>query len=88
MMGETQRDILLTGIPGWLVEDYLAALGATQQEGAWVHPAGWRAQVEAAPDYQIGSLRVGQVWLRLYGSPEAIQAAWEALEPKVLRAGG
>lgn len=88
MTSETHREILLTGLPRWLVEDYLASLGATLQRGEWVHPEGWRAQVEPAPDYQIGSLRVGQVRLRLHGSPQAVQAAWKALEPKLLRAGG
>ncbi len=87
-MEEVSQAFLLTGLPRWLVEDYLADLGAVRQADEWVHPQGWRAKVEPAPDYQIGSLRVGQVWLRLHGEAQAVQSAWEALKPKLLRAGG
>ena len=61
--------------------------GVADSDGVVVGP-GWRLTLGPAPDYVIGSLRVGRVRLVLEGQPEAVAVARAALERKMLRAGG
>jgi hypothetical protein len=83
-----ERDLLITNIPLWLMEEYLRRTGAAQRGEEWEHPAGWRAHLSPAPDYQIGSLRVGRLRLRLSGDPAAIAQAEQSLQVYLLRGGG
>ncbi len=83
-----ERELLITNIPLWLMEEYLQRMGAQRVGEEWQHPVGWRAQLHPAEDYQLGSLRVGRLRLRLYGDMDAIGRAEETLQVYLLRGGG
>lgn len=75
------------GIPLKLFQDYLIDLGGSPAEDGRVVGLGWQARLERVEDFQIGSLRVGQVRVELEGQPEALDTLLPRLEKKLLRAG-
>jgi hypothetical protein len=75
------------GIPLKLFRDYLIDLGGSQAEEGYVEGPGWRAHLERVEDFQLGSIRVGQVHVDLEGEPQALEALLPQLEKKLLRAG-
>ena len=88
-----ERERTLRGIPLWLVRSYLEDLGArpsgdpTRERVALVADA-WGATLEQVADFQIGSLRVGQVRLTLSGEDAALRPMLAALEKRLFRGGG
>ena len=80
----------IRAIPIWLLGEYLLEAGGTRSDPEeWrVKGAGWTARLTQVEDYEIGSLRVGQVRLRIDGETEAVEGLLAALAPKLLRAGG
>lgn len=78
----------MRGIPLWLLEEYLLELGARRVQPGLVAGEGWTARLEQLPDFQLGSLRVGQLRLEVQATPDAWQALQPMLEKKLLRAGG
>lgn len=78
----------MRGIPLWLLEEYLVELGAQRVQPGLVVGVGWTALLEQLPDFQLRSLRVGQLRLEVQATPEAWQALQPMLEKKLLRAGG
>jgi hypothetical protein len=87
-MAADRVETVIRGLPLWLLRDYLVQLGARPDADGTLRGPGWSASLAQAEDFAIGSLRVGQVSLRLEGAPEAVAAAQAALQPKLLRAGG
>jgi len=79
---------VVTGIPLWLLRAYLEELGGRSSAEGRLQGDGWHARLTQVEDYQIGSLRVGQVRLELDGEAEAVERVRQALEPKLMRAGG
>ncbi len=79
---------VVTGIPLWLIREYVQELGAQPGDGDTLEGPGWHMRLEQVEDYQIGSLRVGQVRLELDGDPQVLPGVRRALEKKLLRAGG
>jgi len=79
---------MVRGIPLWLLQEYLQELGGLNQGNSQVTGPNWAAHLTQIEDYQIGSLRVGQVLLFIEGEVEAMQGLQQALEKKLLRAGG
>jgi hypothetical protein len=66
----------------------LQDLGAEAEgNGRYIH-SDWSATVEQIEDYQIGSLRVGQINLTVYASEPVIEQFQSLLFPKLLRGGG
>jgi hypothetical protein len=49
---------------------------------------GWTARLIQMEDFQIGSLRSGQVRLEVRGEPAAVDTMMAALEPRLFRGGG
>ena len=78
----------IRGVPPWFIQEYLQQLGGQIETDGWVRGAGWKACLTPMEDYQIGSLRVGQVRLELRGCTEAVGDLRNALEKRLLRAGG
>jgi hypothetical protein len=78
----------LRSMPGWLIEEYLLELGGKLAENNWILGSGWKASIEKMSDFQIGSLRVGQVRLEWWGDENAILNILPVLEQKLMRAGG
>jgi hypothetical protein len=78
----------MRGIPLWLLQAYLEELGGHSTGAGYVEGEGWSAQLEQLEDYQIGSLRVGQVRLELEASEEVFERLHPQLEKKMMRAGG
>lgn len=86
-MGEPFETVV-RGVPLWLMREYLEQIGGRKQEEGWFQGQGWRARLVQIEDYAIGSLRVGQVRLKIDGEADSVARARAALEPKLLRGGG
>lgn len=97
-MTVASHERVLRGIPRWLLRGYLEELGGrvvqADQAGEPVAEedvlagAGWTARLTQIEDYQIGSLRSGQVRLTVSGEPDALAAMLTRLEPRLFRGGG
>jgi hypothetical protein len=82
-------DETLTGISRWLVRDYLVRLGG--HSGRYeddLEGPGWTARLSDAEDRRVGSLRVGQVRLQLWGTPEVVAELRADLGRLLMRGGG
>lgn len=77
----------LRGIPLWLVKSYLEELGG-QDVADRVVGEGWSARLAQMEDYQIGSIRVGQVLLELEIEEDILEEFSARLDRKLMRAGG
>ncbi len=75
------------GVPLWLLQEYLHALGGEISEGT-IRGAGWQAWLEKIEPYRIGSLSVGRVQLILEGEAAVVEPLFEKLGWKTLRGGG
>ena len=80
------RDV--RGIPLWLLREYLVEAGGRARDDHTVEGDGWSVRLTQTEDFQVGSLRVGQVRIELDGTDEGFARLWAILEPKLLRAGG
>jgi hypothetical protein len=76
------------GIPLWLLQKYLVEVGGTAVADGQIQANDWQATLEQIEDFQVGSLRVGQVRLTVIGTAEPLAKLNEILEVKLLRAGG
>jgi hypothetical protein len=85
---EAAFDRVLTGIPLWLLSSYLEALGGRPGQPGRLDGEGWSAELTQVEDYQIGSLRVGRVRVRLLGDDEALSPIRQAFEKRLVRGGG
>ena len=87
------RERVIRGIPLWLVRGYLEDLGGRPtgepaREHVTVVADAWGATLEQVEDFQIGSLRVGQVRLTLTGEDAVLRPMLAALEKRLFRGGG
>jgi hypothetical protein len=82
----------IRGMPLWLLRDYLVELGGVvtggDERNAHLAGEGWTAVITRIEDFQIGSLKVGQLHITVDGDPHALAALTPQLEKKLLRAGG
>ncbi|HWQ84550.1 MAG TPA: DUF1952 domain-containing protein [Anaerolineales bacterium] len=78
----------LRGIPIWLLSAYLVEIGGAELDSGVIAGQGWKIQLQQLADFQVGSIRVGQVRLDLEAEPAVYPALNEALDKKLLRAGG
>ncbi|HEX7973936.1 MAG TPA: DUF1952 domain-containing protein, partial [Anaerolineales bacterium] len=53
------------GLPLWLLKTYLIEIGGHEDESGLIAGSGWGAILTQMDDFQIGSIRVGQVRLEL-----------------------
>ena len=88
-----QRRRAIRGIPLWLVRGNLEDLGARStgdctRERVTLAADTWGATLEQVEDFQVGSLRVGQVRLTLSGEDAALRPMLAALEKRLFRGGG
>lgn len=87
-MAETvRREWVQRGIPLKILRDYLTDLGGIPQDDSRISGPGWQAHLERVEDFQIGSLRVGQVRVTIEGEQPVLEALLPQLEKKLLRAG-
>ena len=88
-----ERERSIRGIPLWLVRGYLEDLGARPtgdptRERVALAADDWGATLEQVEDFQVGSLRVGQVRLSLTGEDGVLRPLLAALEKRLFRGGG
>ena len=76
------------GIPLWLLREYLVEAGGTAEDDRTVVGDDWRVRLTQLEDFEIGSLRVGEIRVEWEGEGEAFERMQETLEQKLLRAGG
>lgn len=78
----------LRSMPIWLLQIYLEEIGGSSVADGSFSGDGWNAKIEKMDDFQIGSLRVGQIGLEWWGNEQAIKNVLPLLEQKMMRAGG
>ena len=88
MTSQPVFEFTVSGIPLWLMREYMVELGGQQVADDAVNGDGWQAHLTKVEDFQLGSLRVGRVHLRVHGDAQALQTLRPALEKKLVRAGG
>lgn len=88
MVTEMIYERTLRSLPVWLLQEYLIELGGKLEEDGSVHGHGWRAQIRQLDDFQVGSLKVGQVHLKVKAVDDVVDDLMPVLEKKLLRAGG
>lgn len=76
------------GIPLWLLREYLVAEGGRVAADGRIAGAGWTAWLTQLEDYQIGSLRVGQVRVKIEGEAGPMAELEQVMEKKLIRGGG
>ena len=92
--GAAHYERTLRSLPRWLVREYLEDLGGrsdldlADSRTFRLVAAGWQATLEQVDDFQVGSLRVGQVRLTLSGAPASLAPMMAALEKRLFRGGG
>jgi hypothetical protein len=80
------RDV--RGIPLWLLREYLVEAGGTAEDDHTIVGDGWRVRLTQLEDFEVGSLRVGEIRVEWEGEGEPFARMQEILEQKLLRAGG
>jgi hypothetical protein len=88
MTDQPAFEFTASGIPLWLMGEYLVELGGQRVADDAVNGEGWQAQLAKVEDAQIGSLRVGRVHVQVYGDAQTIEKLRPALEKKLIRGGG
>jgi len=83
-----KEERIIRGIPAWLMGEYLKELGAVDEGNGRYSTPSISAHVEQIEDFQIASLRVGQIRFVLEGEETAVEEIKERLEVKLLRGGG
>ncbi len=79
---------VIRGIPAWLMGEYLQEMGGVGEgNGRYTHPH-WSATVTQIEDYQLGSLRVGQIQFQVDITDDALEQFQHRLHLKLLRGGG
>lgn len=78
----------LRGMPLWLLKLYLVELGGLAIEDDELTGPGWIASLTQMDDFQVGSIRVGQVRLQVEVEEAIFEDFITALDKKLLRAGG
>jgi hypothetical protein len=87
-VSEPALDEKLRGIPLWLVSDYLRQMGARETADGRFAGDGWTVRLSQAEDFTLGSLRVGQVRLEVWGALEVVTPFRAALAQRLMRGGG
>ena len=85
-MTRIEREV--RGIPLWQILEYLEALGGRAVGEHAARTDDWNATLEQIEDFQIGSLKVGQVLLVVEGDEGVLAELNLKLDEKLLRAGG
>ena len=88
MVSEMVYQRTLRSLPVWLLQEYLLELGGKLEEDGSVRGNGWKAHIRELDDFQVGSLRVGQVRLEVKAADDVVDDFMPVLEKKLLRAGG
>ena len=83
-----KEERIIRGVPAWLMGEYLKELGMVDRENGRYSTPTVTAHVEQIEDFQLVSLRVGQIRFVLEGEETAVEALKERLEVKLLRGGG
>ena len=78
----------MRAVPLWLLREYLVELGGRAESEDSVVGAAWQASLAQLADYQIGSLRVGEVLVAVVGEPSTIEQVAAALDRKLATRGG
>jgi hypothetical protein len=87
-MGEQVRvERVLRAMPPRILQYYLQDLGGILVSEEEVEGPGWKAHMQRLEDFQLGSLRVGQLNFVLEGDAAVIEALLPRLDLKLLRAG-
>ncbi len=87
-MARLQREWEVHGVPLRLVQEYLQELGGEVSTEGFVTGPGWAVRLQKIADFQLGSIRLGNLRLVLEADPEVMETFLPALEKKLRRGGG
>jgi hypothetical protein len=88
MANQAKFEKTVTGVPAWLLRDYLVELGGSVAGDERVDGTGWSASLLPLEDRQVGSLTIGQVQLTLRGQPLEVARVQSELQKRLIRGGG
>ena len=83
-----KEERIIRGVPAWLMGEYLKELGVVDEGNGRYSTPTVTAHVEQIEDFQLVSLRVGQIRFVLEGEETAVEKLKARLEVKLLRGGG
>jgi hypothetical protein len=78
----------LRGVGPAVISAYLVDLGGCEAGPGVIAGDGWEASVTTGRPVAVGAIRLGVTEVEFSGEPLALARLREALEKKVLRAGG
>jgi hypothetical protein len=78
----------ISGIPRWLLCEYLQEMGGTPFDEQVVQAANWRVRLTPMEPFRLGSLVVGQTRLEIEIEDHCVDDFMERFGKKTLRAGG
>ena len=84
-MAKETREI--RAIPLWLLREYLEELGGTADGEFRVVGPDWVVTLTQMEPFQIGSLRIGQVFFEMDAEPDVSARVQRLLDKKTMRAG-
>jgi hypothetical protein len=87
-MERVSREWDVHGMPLRLVQEYLQELGGQITAEDQVAGPGWVVRVRKIEDFQLGSIRLGQLHLKLEADAPVMETFLPALERKLQRGGG
>ncbi|MBP1464123.1 DUF1952 domain-containing protein [Candidatus Chloroploca sp. M-50] len=87
-MNTINFDEPIRAVPLWLLRAYLEELGGTLEGDYAVRGPDWYAYLTQLHDYEVGSLRIGQVYIAFEGDINALQPIREGLTVKLQTRGG
>ena len=87
-MERVQREWEVHGLPLRLVQEYLQELGGEINAEGQVTGPGWVVKLEKIEDFQLGSIRLGNLRLHLEANAEVMETFLPTLEKKLRRGGG
>ncbi|MDP6823819.1 MAG: MoaD family protein [Dehalococcoidia bacterium] len=86
--GGNDDELVLRGVPLWLLREYLAAMGAAEQVAGKFAGEGWSVRMREGETPTTGTLRLTPIHVEFAGEREAVVAARETFMKKAMRGGG
>ncbi|HJO08138.1 MAG TPA: ubiquitin-like small modifier protein 1 [Chloroflexota bacterium] len=86
--GGSNEELVLRGIPLWILREYLRKMGAEEQGLDEFAGEGWSIRMREGETPTTGTLRLTPIHVEFRGDPEAVEAARATFMKKAMRGGG
>ena len=86
--GGDDEELVLRGVPLWILRDYLAAMGAAERAAGEFAGEGWSVTMREGATPTAGTVRLTPVHVEFQGDPKAVATARATVLKKAMRGGG